>query len=308
MSQCPFLPSGLLRQEGLQGTDLGSPAHPTLDLGITAALQLAKLHRSHTLSFLPPSWVNMLLWHNGNDAVEPSAQWPLDAQHRLVTLGFTRKSTVSKPFLFLPSFLHSCPPSLPPLFLSPFAEQLMLLFIAIWHCWPSGSIWKTRKTEALHKTQVNKPDARCIRTPKASKAISSISARVSTASGRTEPELGWQGEAEAQKNVRKISRKIHSFLGWDGQCNCAVIWLELQLAIWSLVRSLMSFIRTSGTNWTTDLQNSPGFEGGSVKGFWIIHSSSHLLFFLSLFSTPFYFGGDWSSHAVFRVNFTICRH
>lgn len=84
-------------------------------------------------------------------------------------------------------------------------------------------------------------------------------------------------EAEAQKNIRKRWRKMHYFLGRDGQGNHAGICLELHLAIWSLFRSLMCFLRTAGTNWIADLLKSLGFEGGRVKGFWIIHSLSHLL-------------------------------
>lgn len=62
-------------------------------------------------------------------------------------------------------------------------------------------------------------------------ALGSMSTTVSSASGRTDPELGWQGRAEAQKNTRRRWIKMHYFLGWDRECNHVGICLELHM-IW----------------------------------------------------------------------------
>lgn len=56
------------------------------------------------------------------------------------------------------------------------------------------------------------------------------------------------------------------------------------------------------------LPKSLSFESSRVKSFCIINSLSHLPFFLSLFSSSFSSGEDWSAHKVVRVNLTlICR-
>lgn len=162
-------------------------------------------------------------------------------------------------------------------------------------------LWKPRKTETLWQNSSEQ-------WLQGHSALGSMSTTVSSASGRMDPELGWQEDKEAQKNIRKRWRKMHCFLEWDGQCNLAGIRLEFHVASWSILRSLMCFLRTSGINWTADLQKSLSFEGSRVNSFCSINSLSHLPFFLSLSSSSFSVGGDWPAYMVVRVNLTICRH
>lgn len=90
---------------------------------------------------------------------------------------------------------------------------------------------------------------------------------------------------------------MHYFLEWDpGQCNPGGICLEFDVAPWSIFKSLMCFLRTSVINWIADFWKSVNFEGRGVKSFCIINSLSQLPFFLSLFSSSFSSGEDWSAH------------
>lgn len=139
-------------------------------------------------------------------------------------------------------------------------------------------LWKPRKTETLWQNSSEQ-------WLQGHSALGSTSTMVSSASGRRDPELGWQEDKEAQKNIRKRWRKMHCFLEWDRQRNPAGICLEFYVAPWSIFKSLMCFFRTSGINWTADFWKSLSFESSRVKSFCIINSLSHSFFhFLALLS------------------------
>lgn len=252
---------------------------------------------------------------------QSSAQWLLNAQHWHWSgaLGFARTRTVQEaiPFPLLPSL---CCPS--PSFFLLLPPSSLLSFLPSFS--PSSfflSFWRTVYTIVYHHRillairKLRKPRKTEILWQNSSEqwlqghsALGSTSTMVSSASGRTDPELGWQEDKEAQKNIRKRWRNAHCFLEWDEQCNLAGICLEFHVAPWSIFKSLMCFLRTSGINWTADLQKSLSFEGSRVKSFCVIDSLSYLPFFLSLFISSLSISEDWSAHMVVRVNLTICGH
>lgn len=257
----------------------------------------------------------MLLWHSGNDTVQCSVTAECSTMASARDSGICQNkccsgsnslSTPSLPLfpltlllaflpIFLFCFLLSFSPSSFSLSFWRTAHTIVyhhIILLAI------RKLWKPRKTETLWQNSSEQ-------WLQGHSALGSTS----TASGRRDPELGWQEDKEAQKNIRKRWRKMHCFLEWDGQCNPACICLEFYVAPWSIFKSLMYFLRTSGINWTADFQKGLSFESSRVKSFCIINSLSHLPFFLSLFSSSFSSGEDWSSHKVVRVNLTlICRH
>lgn len=260
----------------------------------------------------------MLLWYSGNDTVQCSVTAECSTMASIRASGICQNKWCSGnnslsipslplfPLILLLAFVPIFPSFLSSFLLSSsFSPSFWrtahtvvyhhVILLAI------RKLWKPKETETLWQNS-------CEQWLQGHSALGSTSSVVSSASGRTDSELGWQEDKEAQKNIRKRWRKMHCFLEWDGQCNPAGTCLEFYVAPWSIFKCLMCFLRTSGINWTADFWESLSFEGSRVKSFCIINSLSHLPFFLSLFSSSFSGGEDWLAHMMVRLNLTICRH